>query len=64
MIADRPMSAAALQIAETKPKFWEYTLTGALIRDWVGPIARKYDDLQAGLYALPAQVVPGDGCIA
>lgn len=64
MITERPMSAAASQIAETKPKFWEYTLTGELIRDWVGPIARQYDDLQAGLYALPGQIVPGDACIA
>lgn len=64
MTSERPMSAAALQIAETKPNFWEYKLTGELIGDWVGPIERKYNDLQAGLYALPRQVVPGSEFIA
>ena len=47
----RQVSRNAEKIATDKPKFWEYALTASLLRDWVTPIQRRYDDLRRGLYA-------------
>jgi len=50
-------SYLAQQIILDKPKFWEHKLTAELLRSSLQPIAKRWDALHRGLYALPARSV-------
>ena len=54
------MGSEAQGVADQKGRGWEYALTAALLREWVGPLERRWLDLERGLYVPTKAHIPDD----